>query len=281
MKGRFLVIVCLVIVLSAIVSCGSAACGPEECAKDAFEQWARDRGTPYQNEQFHAVSDDGDFATVRVVAELKAKARADWVEQQADVECQKIGGEWQCDAYFDFRLSDALVSATRDAAAAEAEATADWMSAFYVDGATPVESVLTEGQGRVGGRSVYTGCTRGGLRFTVTLHNDDDDAHCVVFGFKVLANWGSRSKEYPSFFENEYQLVAANLGAGEQREVTVIIDDENDWERIGGFVNGHLSQWHVMMVDGEAYHSYFDSGILLAHRGACQEYIAPEVIEVN
>ena len=78
---------------------------PEAAAQAAFEVWARNQSTPYQNVRYKIVSNDGTFATVRVVGELRKRSEDNWLEQQADVDCRRVGDEWQCDQWFSFELS--------------------------------------------------------------------------------------------------------------------------------------------------------------------------------
>ncbi|MCB0166439.1 MAG: hypothetical protein KDI79_19575 [Anaerolineae bacterium] len=80
---------------------------PEAAAKAAFNIWAKNKGTPYQNESYVTVSNDNTFATVNVIAEFRETAEADWLEKESYIECKKVGDEWQCDQIFSFQLTDA------------------------------------------------------------------------------------------------------------------------------------------------------------------------------
>jgi len=100
--------------------------GPQSAAGEAFEAWAKRAGVPYEDVRYETLSDDGTFSTVRVTAFLRQSAEADWQEMQADVECRKVGGKWQCQEYFYFTLSEAerqRIGAARNATATVVMAT--------------------------------------------------------------------------------------------------------------------------------------------------------------
>lgn len=69
--------------------------GPESVVQKAFEEYAQRAGTPYTDVRFQVLSNDGTFATVRIVAKFREKAEMGWVEKQAEVQCRNVGGKWQ------------------------------------------------------------------------------------------------------------------------------------------------------------------------------------------
>jgi hypothetical protein len=86
---------------------GQITGAPKSQAKEAFEQWAGETGIPYEDVRYETLSDDGTFATVRVTAFFAESPETGWREMQADVECRKVAGEWRCDEYLSFALSQA------------------------------------------------------------------------------------------------------------------------------------------------------------------------------
>ncbi|MBC8492347.1 MAG: hypothetical protein H8D43_01075 [Chloroflexi bacterium] len=145
---------------------------PEAAAKAAFETWAKQVGIPYRNVHCNVLSNDGTFAAVRIVAQLRETVESDWLEQQADVECRKVGDRWQSDTqmYFQFTAEekarrDAAATATRVAieatrtaievmAALEATATAVAKATIAPQvTATAIAQALQELEGRWGASS--------------------------------------------------------------------------------------------------------------------------------
>lgn len=135
--------------IPALTACGAPSGSLKAAARAAFERWTQDAETPYSDVRYRTVSDDGTFATIRIMAFFRPEAEAGWREMQADLECRKVTGEWQCDPSLNFTLSAAeqerlaktlsatatVVAATRIAAAeatqtaqvaANATATAEW-----------------------------------------------------------------------------------------------------------------------------------------------------------
>jgi hypothetical protein len=82
---------------------GSAAAA----AQKSFKDWAQGQGTPYQNARYETLADDGAFATVRITAEFRPPNKDSWREQEATVECRKVGDTWQCDQNFYFAVTAA------------------------------------------------------------------------------------------------------------------------------------------------------------------------------
>lgn len=76
---------------------------PVEAAKATFEQWAQQMGIPFRNDTYAVTTNDGTFATVLITAEFRESVGADWLEKSTDLQCKNVGGEWQCDRWFDFR----------------------------------------------------------------------------------------------------------------------------------------------------------------------------------
>lgn len=74
-------------------------------ATSAFEQWAKNNGEPYRDVQAAVKESDGFFATAQVIAWFRPQRESPWEEREAQVECRKVGGVWQCDARFVFALT--------------------------------------------------------------------------------------------------------------------------------------------------------------------------------
>ena len=70
--------------------------GPEAAARTAFEEWAQSTGTPYSDVSVGELASDGTFARVRVTAKLRESATLPWLEHQTEIECKKVGSQWQC-----------------------------------------------------------------------------------------------------------------------------------------------------------------------------------------
>jgi len=108
MVGKLVFSVLITTLAALLIACSVIApAGPQSKAREAFEQWAEEAGTPYEDVRYETLSDDGTFATVRVTAFFAESPESGWREMQADVECRKVAGEWGCDQYFSFGLSEA------------------------------------------------------------------------------------------------------------------------------------------------------------------------------
>lgn len=107
---------------------------PEAAAKAAFEIWAQRGGRPYQNVTYQILTNDGTFATVRVLADLRSAAEAPWLENEAQIECRNVGGEWQCDEpwYFALTAAEETREANRQLATATARVHAQQATATAV-----------------------------------------------------------------------------------------------------------------------------------------------------
>jgi hypothetical protein len=75
--------------------------GPEAAAKTNFSEWAVNIRTPYRNEDFQTINNDGTLATVRITVELKIKG--EWTEKQKEIQCEKVDNNWQCDRLVQFK----------------------------------------------------------------------------------------------------------------------------------------------------------------------------------
>jgi hypothetical protein len=72
--------------------------GPEAAAKTVFMEWAR--RTPYKNETFQTVYNNGTSATVRITAEFLTDS--DWKKKKVDLECEQVENIWQCKTWMQF-----------------------------------------------------------------------------------------------------------------------------------------------------------------------------------
>ena len=75
--------------------------GPEAAAKTSFSEWAVNIRTPYRNENFQTINNDGTLSTVHMTVELKIKG--EWKEKQIEIQCEKADNNWQCDRSFQFK----------------------------------------------------------------------------------------------------------------------------------------------------------------------------------
>lgn len=75
--------------------------GPEAAARINFLEWAGNIRTPYRNENFQTIHNDGTLSTVRITVELKIKD--EWREKQIEIQCKKADDNWQCDRSFQFK----------------------------------------------------------------------------------------------------------------------------------------------------------------------------------
>ena len=108
MRRRWLTLGLIGLVVVLVLSCSleGALGGPEPAAREAFEQWAQENGVPYKNVRLETIEYDGTFATVRVTAKFRESPDAPWLEQEADVQCRKVGGEWQAEPLMHFELTE-------------------------------------------------------------------------------------------------------------------------------------------------------------------------------
>ena len=75
--------------------------GPEAAAKNSFSEWAVNIRTPYRNEDFQTINNEGTVSTVRITVELKVKG--EWTEKQIEIQCEKVDDNWQCDRSMQFK----------------------------------------------------------------------------------------------------------------------------------------------------------------------------------
>ena len=111
MSSKQLKVVCLLCLAFggglALAACGKPSPGsPEAAAEAAFEIWTQQTGIPYKDVRYDVVSNDGTFATVRIIGQFRESVEAPWTEEQANVECRKVGRDWQCDEWMSFSLTE-------------------------------------------------------------------------------------------------------------------------------------------------------------------------------
>lgn len=70
---------------------------PEAAARINFMEWAWNIRTPYRNEKFETINNDGTLSTVRITVDLKIKG--EWIEKQVEIQCDKVENNWQCDRF--------------------------------------------------------------------------------------------------------------------------------------------------------------------------------------
>jgi hypothetical protein len=75
--------------------------GPEAAAKKIFSEWAVNIRTPYRNENFQTINNDGTLATVLITVDLKVKG--EWKEKQTEIQCEIVDDDWQCDRLMQFK----------------------------------------------------------------------------------------------------------------------------------------------------------------------------------
>ncbi|HET7142965.1 MAG TPA: hypothetical protein VFI68_02995 [Anaerolineales bacterium] len=75
--------------------------GPEAAAKNNFSEWAVNIRTPYRNENFQTINNDGTLATVLITVDLNIKG--EWKGKQTEIQCEKVDNDWQCDRAMQFR----------------------------------------------------------------------------------------------------------------------------------------------------------------------------------
>lgn len=134
-----------------VLSCsfGGALEGPEAAAKEAFTEWAQQKGVPYKDASFQTLSNDGTFAIVRITAKFRESAEAEWTEQEAKVECRNVGGEWQMSSLtIEFSRPESEILAEQ--AAATAAFITSWGSRGHDSGQFVYpRSVAVDGDGNV------------------------------------------------------------------------------------------------------------------------------------
>jgi hypothetical protein len=95
----------IVAVTLLLVTCGtrcSTMDGSEAAARINFLEWAGNIRTPYRNENFQTINNDGTLSVVRITVELKIKG--EWTEKQTEIQCKKVDDHnWQCDRSMQFK----------------------------------------------------------------------------------------------------------------------------------------------------------------------------------
>ncbi|MBE0669128.1 MAG: hypothetical protein IH588_00945 [Anaerolineales bacterium] len=94
MKRTWRMVAAALLLALSVVRC-STMDGPEAAAKISFSEWAVKIRIPYRNENFETLDNDGRAATVRIKVEVWAEG--EWKEKQAQIQCEKVDDDWQCD----------------------------------------------------------------------------------------------------------------------------------------------------------------------------------------
>lgn len=246
------VLTCLTLLL-VLVACGGLRSGsPEADAEAAFGIWAERAGMPFRKAHYNTISNDNTYATVRIVAEFRESAESDWLEQQADLECRKVSGEWQCDQYLNFQLTD-LQKAELDS---HIQATATAIADNAIANATIAAEEAKRGLETISVDSVseifYDDPESRNMQprgWRVTIRNDDQNDHTVI----VLFRWDedaqpARGQPFVKEWQVERSFVVPPLSAQE----FVVVVDWPDINTLGGdwYGNGRNLRSTVLAVDG-------------------------------
>jgi hypothetical protein len=97
-KKIFVYIIALLTIF--VPGCGGSQNEIEKLARESFESYVSFASTPYRNEKIKVVSSDDNYATVNVSAEFQFTKGGKWIEQETNIECRKVGKDWQCDNIF-------------------------------------------------------------------------------------------------------------------------------------------------------------------------------------
>ena len=100
MKRTWRVVAIALLLVTSSVRC-TPMDGPEAAARINFLEWAGNIRTPYRNENFQTINNDGTLSTVRITVELKIKG--EWIEKQIDIQCKKVDEDWQCERSMQFK----------------------------------------------------------------------------------------------------------------------------------------------------------------------------------
>ena len=100
MKRTWRIVAVTLLLVTSSVQC-SKMDGPEAAAKINFLEWAGNIRTPYRNENFQTINNDGTLSTVRITVELRIKG--EWTEKQIEIQCEKIDDNWQCERSMQFK----------------------------------------------------------------------------------------------------------------------------------------------------------------------------------
>lgn len=94
-----------IIAVALLLMMSSTQCSkmdqPEAAAKVSFSEWAVNIRMPYRHENFETIDNDGVVATVLLTVEVKLEG--EWETKQAEIPCEKVDNEWQCDRSIQFR----------------------------------------------------------------------------------------------------------------------------------------------------------------------------------
>jgi hypothetical protein len=154
--------------------------GVTAAAQQAFEAWAQGQGEPYRDVQMAVQENDGYFALVRVTAWFRPARTAPWEEREAEVECRRVGQTWQCNEWFEFRL-------TEGEAARQVQATATAVAQAVAARHTAAEQALRRPL-----HPDWTSFTN--ANFVTDLLVDGDAVWAATAGGVV--RWDTRTGEY-------------------------------------------------------------------------------------
>jgi hypothetical protein len=100
MKQIWRIVAVTLLLVTSSVRC-TPMDGPEAAAKVNFLEWAVNIRTPYRNENFQTINNDGTLSTVRITVELNIKG--EWTEKQTEIQCEKVEDNWQCEPSIQFK----------------------------------------------------------------------------------------------------------------------------------------------------------------------------------
>lgn len=121
----------LLLVISLVfVSCSSSS--SLSAAEDTFLAYINNSGLPYRNESFHLSYSDDVFNTYLLTVELRESKGSDWTEYETEIECSKLGNDWQCENIFRFTLSQRTLQKTETSLSTQTQEIVDAQNSITV-----------------------------------------------------------------------------------------------------------------------------------------------------
>jgi len=100
MKRIWRIVAITLLLVTSSVRCTQMD-GPEAAARINFLERAGNIRTPYRNENFQTINNDGTVSTVRITVELKING--EWAAKQLEIQCEKVDDNWQCERSMQFK----------------------------------------------------------------------------------------------------------------------------------------------------------------------------------
>lgn len=203
----------------------------------SFEDWV---SIPYRDVKVSVVENDGTFAKVLVTAEFLESPESEWMAKEANIDCRKVGREWQCDTYFYFQLTSAqrrsleLQATLTETAIIESTVKSVTATAVSVEDVKSLISLVGDGKLVIDDPSFH-----GNGYIDLTIRNESSSEHIV----SILYWW----HELPDTSQWHVLKMDVNVSAQSENDYRTEFMQEggiDSYDDVGGL------QTEIVAIDG-------------------------------